>query len=185
MFLGNIGKAQNCDQMIKAVNILSNRNDIALHFVGDGSEKENLEKLVDKLGIKEKVYFHGRHPLSEVINFYDFADVCILALTSNTITGVTPPGKLYGYMAAGRCVIGALEGAGKRLIEQSDCGICVKPDSIEELAKAIRWAADNKRLIIEKGIHGRQYFMSHMTLKEYISQLMTTQQWTTLDIFMA
>lgn len=171
VFLGNLGKTQNCNQMIQSLSEIKEKNDIVLHFVGDGSEKENLIKQAQLLGIEHQVQFHGHYPIHETIKFYDMADVCILALSSETTTGMTPPGKLYGYMAAGRGVIAAIDGAGKRLIECSKCGICVKPDNVSDLKDAIIWAANNKDAMVEKGMQGRAYFINNLTLKKHVDEL--------------
>ena len=170
-FLGNLGKAQNCDQMIRAISEIKGRNDIVLHFVGDGSEKEELIKQSEILGIRDRVLFHGYHPVSDIIKYYNLADVCILALSSETTTGLTPPGKLYGYMAAGRGVIGAIGGAGKRLIEESNCGICVQPNDVKQLKDAIIWTADNLSIMYARGKEGRDFFKNNLTLDKHVDGL--------------
>lgn len=171
MFLGNLGKAQNCDQMIEALSRIEDKSKIMLHFVGDGSEKTNLENKVKKMKLSSVVKFHGYHPLSEIVDYYNMADVCILGLSNTTSTGVTPPGKLFGYMASGRCIIGAIQGAGARLIKEADCGICVPPDDVDALASSIEWASNNMDILIEKGKNGRKYFKNNLTLDKHVDCL--------------
>lgn len=170
MFLGNIGKSQNCDQMVKAFSLIDNAN-TKLHFVGDGSYLGDLKKLVKNLNMESRVIFHGRHPLNEVVDFYNLADVCLLALSNKTASGLTPPAKLPGYMAACRPVIASINGASKSIIEESNCGFVCPADDIDSLSKLIKKIIDNKDKINELGSNGRRYFLEHFTLEKHIDQL--------------
>ena len=53
-------------------------------IVGDGPDKENLEKQAKELGISEQVIFTGMVNPEEVQNYYQLADVFVNASTSET-----------------------------------------------------------------------------------------------------
>lgn len=171
MFLGNIGSAQNCDVLVKAISKVVSTKPFKLHFVGSGSSIDNIKELVRDLNLDDKVVFHGRHPVSEINYFYSFADCCVLALSNQTAIGLTPPAKLVGYMAASRPVIAMADGATKDIVNDSDCGICVKTKDINALIGAMTYAINHSEQFKEKGINGRKYFLSHFTLKEHIDLL--------------
>ena len=48
---------------------------IKLHIVGDGIEKQNLEKLVDKYHLNEQVIFYGQKNKSELTSLYAKCDI--------------------------------------------------------------------------------------------------------------
>ncbi|MGN0307988.1 MAG: glycosyltransferase, partial [Lachnospiraceae bacterium] len=53
---------------------------IICHFVGDGIEKRNYEKIVEENGLQKNVYFYGRKGGAELDEIYDKADIGIGSL---------------------------------------------------------------------------------------------------------
>ena len=171
MFLGNIGKAQNCDQMVMAFSRLQNKERAKLHFVGDGSYLFKLKELVSNLNLTDKVCFYGRKTIEETINYYNLADVCLLALSNQTASGLTPPAKLIGYMAASRCVIASVDGAAKRIINDSCCGYLCHSDDVDELYNLMKKTLNDRSIINQLGKNGRDYFLKHFTISHHIDNL--------------
>ncbi len=170
VFLGNIGKIQNCDLIVKAFSKVKSNN-ILLHFVGDGSYLEELKTLVTELCLDNKVIFHGRHNLDEIKEFYEFADVCVLSLSNKTATGLTPPGKLASYMASGRPIIGAIDGSSQSIIKRAKCGFLVGSNDSEGLTKLMQNIADNPNILSGLGLNGRNFFLDNMTLKSHVDSI--------------
>lgn len=56
--------------------------DVKLHFVGDGSEKGNLEELTAKLGLQDQVIFHGFLDQKEIKALYAEMDLAVLSSIS-------------------------------------------------------------------------------------------------------
>ena len=95
--VGYLVKRKRLDLLLKSIEILAKkRSDFILKIVGDGPEKENLVKLVDKLGIAEFVTFEGYKQKEELIKYYAEAD-CFLFPTDFDIWGLV----LVEAMAAG------------------------------------------------------------------------------------
>lgn len=172
VFLGNIGVAQKCNHILKAIKKMGTKKAYKVHFVGEGSALSDLKKETKELGLEDKVVFHGRFPLSEIKPFYELADCCLVTLSDSSAVGMTPPGKIYGYMAAGKPIIAAAGGPTKEMIEHYDCGQCVGTDDIDGLARIMRNAIENPDEMIEKGRNGRKEFMENFTLQAHISGLL-------------
>ena len=172
MFLGNIGIAQNCEILLKAVSALETKINFKLHFVGDGSDLENLKNKTKEFKLEDKVVFHGRQPVSEVNKYYAMADCCLLTLSNNTACGLTLPAKLTGYMASGRPIIAAADGATKSIIGEADCGICISPKDVDGIRVAMQYALENQVEFRNKGLNGREYFKTHFTLEDHIKNLL-------------
>ena len=171
MFLGNIGKSQNCDQIIYAFSKIKTSDKIRLHFVGDGSYLPDLKNLVHILGMEEQIVFHGRKTIFETIELYNLADVCLLTLSNKTESGLTPPGKLFSYMAACRPVIASINGSAQRIIMESGCGFVCKADDIDELSILLQKVMENPCLVEGMGKKGRDYFLNHYTINKFADKL--------------
>jgi len=171
MFLGNIGTSLHCEYIIEAAEKIKTAKKFKVHFVGSGSALKEIQEYVSKKGLENLVVFHGRHPVSEINKFYEMADCCMLTLSSKTATGLTPPAKLVGYMAASRPIIAAAEGATKDIIQEADCGICVNPDDIDGIEKAMVYALDNQSLFLVEGQKGRRFFNDNFVLEKHIEVL--------------
>lgn len=150
LFIGNIGKAQKLDCLIRAMSVFrekkddssSEANKVTLHIVGGGSDEERIRELAHRLGLTDRIRFYGPKPAAEAAQYYKKADVCVLTLDGSTHIGDTLPGKLQTYMAAGKPVIAAANGATKEIIEESRCGICTPAGDDRALGEALLDAAE-------------------------------------------
>ena len=149
LFIGNIGKAQKLDCLIRAMSVFKKREDdssvahkVTLHIVGGGSDEERIRELTQRLGLTDRIRFYGPKPAAEAAQYYKKADVCVLTLDGSTHIGDTLPGKLQTYMAAGKPVIAAANGATKEIIEESCCGICTPAGDDRALGEALLDAAE-------------------------------------------
>lgn len=149
LFIGNIGKAQKLDCLIRAMSVFKKREEdstvahkVTLHIVGGGSDEERIRELAHRLGLTDRIRFYGPKPAAEAVQYYKKADVCVLTLDGSTQIGDTLPGKLQTYMAAGKPVIAAANGATKEVIEESRCGICTPAGDDRALGEALLDAAE-------------------------------------------
>lgn len=150
LFIGNIGKAQKLDCLIRAMSVFREKKDdsssvankVTLHIVGGGSDEERIRGLTQRLGLTDRIRFYGPKPAAEAAQYYKKADVCVLTLDGSTHIGDTLPGKLQTYMAAGKPVIAAANGATKEIIEESRCGICTPAGDDRALGEALLDAAE-------------------------------------------
>lgn len=171
VFMGNIGVAQDIDCILDATEKIKFIPKFKVHFVGDGSYLDKCIDLVKQKGLEDIVVFHGRHPLDEMPYYYKLADACLLTLKDNSLVGLTMPSKLQGYMAAGKVVIGAINGSAQEVINESKCGICVKASDSDSLAEAMKEFIKNPSKYKECGQNGRSYFKSHFTKAMYMENL--------------
>lgn len=142
LFAGNVGEMQSVDTIIRAAAELMDDPRVRFHIVGEGSALEKCRALASQLGASN-VVFHGRRPIEEMPVFYGRADAFLVTLKRNEAISYTLPNKVQSYMAAGRPIIGAIDGETRELIERCDCGLCVPAEDWRGLAAAIRqYAAD-------------------------------------------
>jgi len=140
LYVGYLVKRKRLDLLLKAIKILATkRDDFILKIVGDGTEKENLIKLVGYLGIARFVSFEGYKQKEELIKYYGEAD-CFLFPTDFDIWGLV----LMEAMAAGLpCIVSFNSGATHDLIIHSNNGIIINFAQLEEVADKINWLLSN------------------------------------------
>lgn len=170
LYIGNIGKAQDIPCMVRAISRLENRNEVTFHIVGNGSEYENMVQLAKKTGAIKIMKFYGAKPFDEAIKFYRFADACILTLDGSNHIGDTLPGKLQTYMAAGKPVLGALNGAGQQIINESHCGKCVNAGDADGLAHLFLDYIHHADTYNECGNCAKEYFLQNFTERKHFER---------------
>lgn len=171
VFLGNVGYAQDLENAARAVSLLRTNKPFKLHIVGIGAALDALKACVRELNVEDHFEFHGRHPIEEMPDFYRLADACLLTLYDNTEAGKTIPGKLQGYMSAGKPIIAACSGAAAEVIRDADCGICAPAGNPEALAQALTAFIDHPDRFSRCGPNARQYFEQHFSLKLFTDSL--------------
>lgn len=135
MFAGNIGTAQNVKIIIDAAKKLQHVERLRFHIVGDGIELESLKK--QAVGLNN-VIFYGRKSIEEMPNYYAMADAMLVTMEKDPIISLTLPGKIQSYMAAGKAILGSIDGEAKKVISVSECGYCSEAEDVNELVKNIQ-----------------------------------------------
>lgn len=171
VFLGNLGIAQNLICVLEAINSIKDLPNFMVHFVGEGSILENMKKYVEENSMQHIVRFYGRRPLSEMPKFYSLADVCIVSLRADNETGLTLPAKVQGYMAAGKPVLGMINGATREVIQDANCGICVDAGDINGFANGMKHLIQNQEKLDRYGANSRQYFKNNFRKELFIEKL--------------
>ena len=171
LYIGNIGKVQNLDCLIRAAARFKSRDDVTFHLVGGGSEYENLLALTKKIGAERIVKFYGPRPPAEAKEFYRLADACVLTLDGSNKIGDTLPGKLQTYMAAGKPVLGALNGAGRAVIKESKAGGAVAAGDDAGLAELLSDFIAHPTRYYGCGAAARTYFKEHFLEERHFQDL--------------
>lgn len=122
VFTGNVGKAQGLDLVIEAAKQLMDFP-IKWHLIGDGSNKEELEKQVKENELGEIVKFYGHVGESEIPKYLASASAALLILKSDPVFEMTIPAKLQTYLACGVPIIGCVSGEAKKIVLDANAGI--------------------------------------------------------------
>ncbi len=166
LFAGNLGTAQSIETIIEAAQILKDES-IVFHIVGDGSEIECLKQLAVNL---PKVIFYGRKPLEEMPKYYDMADAMLVTLANDPIISLTLPGKVQTYMAAGKPIVGAINGETAIILNESQGGYCAESGDARGLAENILKLRDSGKAC-EIGRANREYYKEHFSKDIFVDAL--------------
>lgn len=167
-FAGNVGKMQSVETIIRAAKECEDIKNLRWHIVGDGSDLENCKRLAKALNVTS-VTFHGRKAPEEMPKWYAKADAMLVTMKKDKVISYTLPGKVQTYMAAGKPIIGAIDGETKRVIEEARCGFCGEAENAELLAQNVRaFLISDKK---EKGNRAREYYEEHFGKDAFITDL--------------
>lgn len=169
LFAGNVGTAQSVETIVEAAALLKEENDIHIHIVGGGI---SLESCVEKAGGLSNITFHGRQPLENMPEYYAMADAFLITLMADPVMSRTLPGKVQSYLAAGKPVLGAIDGETARVIEEAACGLWGPAGDAEALAENIRRAASSSELRQKWSENAKIYYKNNFR-KEYFMQTLT------------
>ena len=172
LFAGNIGEAQNLDEVINASELLKDRSNIKFVFVGDGRKREHLIQLVQEKHLESTVYFPGRFPLQTMPVFMKKASVLLFSLKDELCFNLTVPAKVQFYMSQGKPILAMINGDGADLINDSNCGIAVNAGDFQALSNAIICMEKKKKDELEElGKHGLDFYKSNFEKEDRINQL--------------
>ncbi len=166
LFAGNIGTAQSIDTIIDAAEILKDEK-IKFHIVGEGVELERLKLKAQNL---PNVIFYGRKPLEEMNEYYQMADAMLVTLIDDAVVGLTLPGKVQTYMAAGKPIVGAINGETAIVLNEAQGGYCGKAQDEKELAENIKKLIKSGNAI-EIGRNNRKYCIENFSKDGFINKL--------------
>ncbi len=138
MFAGNLGRVQALDTLIRAAELLRDDDDIRWVFVGDGSRRQWLQDEVALRGLEQKVFLLGRHPARDMPAFYARAGAMLVSLKRDETMALTVPAKVQSYLAAGRPILGSIDGEAARVIEESGAGWVAPADDPVGLAEIVK-----------------------------------------------
>jgi putative colanic acid biosynthesis glycosyltransferase WcaI len=152
MHSGNVGHAQELDTLVEAAGGLA---DVEFEIVGNGSRRQELERLASGL---PHVSFRPYRPRDELSESLSSASLHFVGLARG-LSGYVVPSRLYGVLAVARPVICAADAESEtaQLVDRVGCGIVIEPGRPEVLAEAIRRAHSGELDLAELGSRGRDY----------------------------
>jgi len=172
MFAGNLGSAQSLDTLLDAAELLRTRDDILWLIAGDGQERNRIASEITKRRLDTTVKLLGRHPTSDMPAFFAGSDALLVTLRADPVFALTIPSKIQSYLAAGRPILGALNGEGARILVESGAGIVVPAEDAAALAAAVeRMAGLSAEQRTAMGRGGNAYFRRHFRRDHLIRQL--------------
>src|SRR5690554_5563704 len=170
MYTGNIGEAQDFENISKAMIILKEEK-INWLIVGGGRWLSKLKKIIAKENLNQKVFFYGNNPLETMPYFFSKADVMFFSLQNKEIFFKTVPAKLQAYMGAGKPIIGMISGEGNEIIKEANCGISVPSGDYKKFAKSILILKNDSEKLEELGENALKFYNQNFSKQNRKEQL--------------
>lgn len=136
MYVGNVGTAQNLENLIIAARSLQDKNDIEIIIIGDGVGRNRLERLKSNYNLNN-VRFLGYKQQSIISKYMALADVLLIHLGKDPDYEITIPSKTLGYLAVGKPILAVCAGDTKEIINDIGGGRTCEPGDPVKLASLL------------------------------------------------
>ncbi|ACF03071.1 glycosyl transferase group 1 [Rhodopseudomonas palustris TIE-1] len=143
LFAGNLGLAQDLENVIEAIDRLKARREIRWTFAGDGVRRGWLEQQIAARGLADNVQVIGPFPPEQMPKLFAIADALLLSLRDDPIFSLTVPSKLQSYLACGRPVLASISGEAAEILKASGAGFAARPGDADGLAGIVTALADS------------------------------------------
>ena len=170
IFVGRLVEYKQIDKILIALSKIDNKNFI-FDVIGDGPEKSNLTELAYKLGLKDKVVFHGRMERGSVLKYMNNSHIFVM-ISENEVFGLV----YLEAMAASCITIGSQKGGIDGVIEDGKNGILCQQgnaDSLEAVfSKVFEMDPVSLQNLSRNGFETAKSFTDSNVAERYLKEVM-------------
>ncbi|MFM9225524.1 MAG: glycosyltransferase family 4 protein [Actinomycetota bacterium] len=158
MYAGNVGFSQSLGMLFEAARRIPGATFVVN---GDGAARSTLE--AEAAGLTN-VRFSGYQPKERVPEVLATGDIHVVPLRAG-LGAVSVPSKTYSILAAGRCVVAAIDPGTEvtRILAASGAGLAVPPDDTGAFVDAIAGLVADPGRCASMGESGRRWVETHVT----------------------
>jgi glycosyltransferase involved in cell wall biosynthesis len=162
--LSNLRPVKAVDIFIKSAFVVSKKfPQTKFMIVGEGPQKRDLETLVERLGMKDRVIFAGG--AAEVFPYLSAFDIGVLSSLSEGFSN-----SILEYMLAGLPVVASVVGGNPEIVNEGENGYLVPPGEPQPLAKKIMALLEDERLRSEFGENARLKVAENFSLTRMVAE---------------
>lgn len=153
-FVGELSRRKNQEYLISSMpRIKDFVPNAKLWLVGDGEERENLQKQAEKLGVKNDVLFLGRR--SDVGNYLNACDLYVSASKSEGL-----PFNIIEALLLGKTVLASRAKGHQDIIVNRVSGFLYELDKSDEFAECVKLVYDGELKVDVRDVKERGEFYS-------------------------
>jgi colanic acid biosynthesis glycosyl transferase WcaI len=160
IYAGIHGLAQGLDIVIKAAQLLQDRQEIHFLFIGEGPKKEELQSLASKYDLKNLTFLPEKSR-QDIPAYLSAADIALVPLRKAEIFTAVLPSKIFDAWACEKPVLISIDGEARELVEGVNGGIYIPPDDPIKLAEALTYFMNIPDELIRMGKNGRKFTEEH------------------------
>lgn len=173
---GSFGEKDNIELLLDAFETVTQTFDnVKIIMTGKGAERHmnKLYRLIEKNSSKDKIIFKGFLPLKDYYNTLNDCDIMCVTRSNSAFANGGFPFKLGEYLASGKAVIASDVSDIKYYLKDKINCILIRPDSKDDLVKAIETLITDRDLRIKIGEEGRRtarkYFDNYVVTNTFFS----------------
>lgn len=170
LFVGKLIKRKNVDLVINALAKISDRIDFKFLIIGKGKERNNIDNLIKKCNLKNKIYIIQEMPRKEVMEQMEKADIFIMPSVNETL------GLVYLEAMSKGCLTIATKGEGiDGIILNEKNGMLIEPTEksiIEIFEKIFNFNEEDFKKYSTNAIKTAYKFEEKKVSKEYYKLIM-------------
>ena len=111
-----------------------------------------------------------QQPKAMMPEIWSFTDVSLVLLRRLDLFKTVIPSKIFESMAMSVPIVLGVEGEVKGIIEQAQTGLCIEPESADQLANALLELKEDRALYTQLSARGRPYVSSKFDRKVLADQ---------------
>ena len=173
VYIGTLLQTRHLDFLVRVLAAVRERIPNAqLYLVGPEElpgDMDVLRKEAERLGVAEHLHLPGPKPRPDALAYAKHAAVCVSPFYPTPILNSTSPTKLVEYMALGKAVVANDHPEQRRVIEDSQGGLCTAYE-VADFAQAVCRLMEDPALAERMGRAGYQYVHRERTY-ERIAEL--------------
>lgn len=164
-YVGTHGMAHGLDTILDAAEILKDNDLIVFLMVGDGAEKERLVAEKERRCLSN-VIMQAQQPKAMMPKIWMLTDVSLVLLRKLDLFKTVIPSKIFESMAMNKPIILGVEGEVQDIIEESKAGLCIEPESAEQLASCLLELVEDQKKYNELKDQGRNYVAKYFDRRQ-------------------
>lgn len=164
MYTGNIGKGQDLEIFIDAIDKIETSRNFKVVFIGEGTEKENLMRKCQGLQL-DRVVFIPRQDQNIIESFTCRANVLIATLQDHYLSDVIMPSKIQSYLKIGKPILYAGKGEVAYLIKKANCGIVATRNPKQIMESLMLFLTMDENELQLYGLNAKKYYKDYLSFE--------------------
>ena len=154
-YMGTLGLAHGLETVLDAAERLRDVPALRFLLIGDGAEREHLEREIHRRGL-DSVRLLDLRPRAEVPAWIASSDLLLVLLRDLPVFRTVIPSKIFEFLAQERpVVLAAPRGEIRSLVEEAKAGFVIEPEDAAQLEGVIRHALAHPEEAAARAHNGR------------------------------
>lgn len=163
--IGNFDRVKGHAVLLKSIpQVLKEIGKVKFIFVGDGEERNRIERIIKKLRIEKNIIFTGVYP--EVLDIIGLCDLIVLPSLNEGL-----PLSILEAMALAKPIVATSIGGVPEVLENGKTGVLVPPRDSDALARAILYVLKDPNLGLEMGKRSRIRLENLFSFKNIVKEI--------------
>lgn len=163
MYSGVLGAGYDFEIVLKAANSLMEYRDIIFVIRGVGDLASRLRSLVKELNLRNVMLDTRLLSREKLSTLLQSADVFVLPMAPSNFVDEGLPAKLFEYQSYGKPIICISNGEPAKYVENTECGLCVKPGDAVGFADAVVKLYEDRKVLAQLARNGWQHVSKNLT----------------------
>ena len=157
LFVGSLYPAKQADKLVDAYRLLKEEGMdlLPLHIIGEGSERQRLEQMVEEAVLKEKIFFHGAIYSDDELEKYYYSARAVISPDQAGLSVL----KTMGYGVPFVTTKDAYTGGERLNIRHGETGVLM--EDLKDLIETLKDIHDNPEKYADMGKNAYEYYWQY------------------------
>ena len=176
-YVGNMGFQDGLDILVSVAKHIKDLGRCDVHFtcVGQGTELQKLQKMVETMGLVDMITFTGRISDQDLLEILSTADVCVNPDRPSEMNNISTMIKIMEYMALGKPIV-QFDSKEGRFSAQEASLYADGHDQVSDFAKKILWLLDRPEERTRMGEYGKKRVKDELAWEHSVQSLVTAYE---------